>query len=164
MTGSKAPVARTAHARCALHPVAHCVRSLVPVLASPAPSLRQRGATRHGQPAAKPPVTAPLIVITANSFRGGVEGRWFSRPQCRYGSSRRYRLAVITMSPTRPRPHRASRLPSLVGGPSLRSGPPTPSRVRLAAFGRSSARREVRRASCSRRQSRRRRHRTAVYL
>ncbi|WP_017344587.1 hypothetical protein [Halorubrum sp. T3] len=30
-----------------------------------------------------------LIEITANSFRGGVEGRWFSRPQCRYGSSRR---------------------------------------------------------------------------
>jgi hypothetical protein len=40
----------------------------------------------------------PLIVITANSFIDGVERRRFSGSHHRHGSSRRYRLAVITIS------------------------------------------------------------------
>ena len=51
-------------------------------------------------------------------------------------------LAAAPLSPTHPHRDRTSRLPSLVGGPSLRSGPPTPSHGHLAAAdgGRSEAR------------------------
>ena len=56
---------------------------------------------------------ARLIVITANSFIDGVERRPLPGSHRRHGSSRPYRLAVITMSPTRPPRNPASRLPSL---------------------------------------------------
>jgi len=46
----------------------------------------------------KPSRRDGLIVITANSFIDGVERRRFSGPNHGCGSSRRYRLAVISIS------------------------------------------------------------------
>ena len=54
---SKAPVARARAARCGPR---HSLRSFLRSLRRRASPSRQRGATRHGQPAAPPPVTAHL--------------------------------------------------------------------------------------------------------
>ncbi|WP_233125190.1 hypothetical protein, partial [Halorubrum sp. SD683] len=59
-------------------------------------------------------------------------------PAARLSDDTIYELSIETTTTeapaASPAPHsdRASHLPSLVGGPPLRSGPPTPSRVLLA--------------------------------
>ena len=68
----------------------------------PSRSRRRRTNTRRPEPTSRrssPVFVDPLIVITANSFIDGVERRPLPGSHRRHGSSRPYRLAVITITP-----------------------------------------------------------------
>ena len=80
---------------------------------------RRRPRASDGRARVPPVGDGGLIVITANSFIDGVEGRPLPGSHRRHGSSRRYRLAVITMShdPT------GDRSAEPIGGPLRRRRP-----------------------------------------